>query len=154
MSISALGKWLRAPWADRLALLEALLLLSLAQLAIRYVPFRRLAGCFGEVGLESGLELPDQQAAAVRRSQWAIAAASRRLPWPCRCLAQALAAWLMVSRRGIAGTVYFGVRPDPDRAGALLFHAWLRCGSQAVTGGRGEAYQRLGCFSRGAAPHA
>ncbi len=59
---------------------------------------------------------------------------SNNVPWTSKCLDQALAAKIMLARRGIGTTVYFGVRKN--ERGELAAHAWLRSGSVYVTGGR------------------
>jgi hypothetical protein len=42
----------------------------------------------------------------------------------------------MLQRRRIPSTLYFGVAKDPD--GNLKAHAWLRSGTQMVTGAAGR----------------
>jgi len=51
------------------------------------------------------------------------------------CFPQALAATLMLRRRGIRSTLYLGVDPHRD----LDAHAWVRVGGLIVTGGPDEA---------------
>lgn len=70
-----------------------------------------------------------------REVQWSIA---RVAPWLTRprhaCLAQAIAASRMLSRRGIHWTLTIGVG---RQSAGLNAHAWLRCGNRIVTGRRG-----------------
>lgn len=58
----------------------------------------------------------------------AVRRAVRRLPWRPSCLAQAVAGQVMLRRRGSAGVVVIGLRPDSvdgvGRDGAPA-HAWL-----------------------------
>jgi hypothetical protein len=61
---------------------------------------------------------------------WAVAVAARRTPWRSLCLEQAIAAKMMLRRRGIASTMYLGVTARPVHA-----HAWVRIGDLNVTGG-------------------
>jgi hypothetical protein len=137
------------PPAKRQLLREALLRLLLARAALALVPFRRLAAWLGEPGAESGPDVSEEQRPVVEDVAWAVQAMARRVPWDSRCLAQAFAAYRMLRRRGIAATVYFGVRKDP--AVPFKAHAWLRCGPRIVTGEAGhEAYRVLGQFSHGA----
>jgi hypothetical protein len=51
-------------------------------------------------------------------------------------LVQALAAKWMLQHRRIPSTMYFGVAKDPT--GQLLAHAWLRSGSEVLTGSEGR----------------
>ncbi|HEX8152694.1 MAG TPA: lasso peptide biosynthesis B2 protein, partial [Thermoanaerobaculia bacterium] len=85
--------------------------------------------------------------AVLRRIRWAIGAVSRRAPWRCLCLEQAVAAKMMLRTRGIASTLYLGVARDPGNA-AVQAHAWLRCGSYYVTGGETrERYAVVSTFA-------
>jgi hypothetical protein len=106
----------------------------------------------GVLGAESPAEIPDTQMEVVEEISWAIQAMASRVPWDSRCLAQAIAGYRMLLKLGIASTVYFGVKKDPDQDPAMAFnaHAWLRCGSCIVTGEAGHADYRILCqFSRG-----
>ena len=58
-----------------------------------------------------------------QRVGWAVQVAGRHTPWQSKCLVQAIAARLMLGRRGVAGTIYLG--PAKDLDGQLKAHAWL-----------------------------
>ncbi|MBT8342095.1 MAG: lasso peptide biosynthesis B2 protein, partial [Desulfatitalea sp.] len=73
----------------------------------------------------------------LRQVRWAIRAASRYAPWRCLCLEQAMTAKALLHRKGLQSTLYLGLTRDD--AGALQAHAWLRCGSVVLTGGRDMA---------------
>lgn len=134
---------------DRLLLFEAFFALALARTIALCVPFRRLAGMFGDLGTEGPANVPPAQEEIAGKIGWAVASMARYVPWDGRCLTQAIAGWRMLARRGIFGTVYLGVSEDPEHAGKRVFHAWLRCGSRFMTGGDGRLrYQVLACFSR------
>lgn len=137
------------PPEKRLLLKEALVNLFVARAALACVPFRRLSAWMGEIGIESASEIPDGQLQVARDTSWAIQAVANRVPWDTRCLAQAIAGYRMLLKRGIPSTVYFGVRKDPQQA--FSAHAWLRCGSCIVTGEVGHTDFRVLCqFSRAA----
>lgn len=131
------------PAPRRRLLREALRHLLGARLALAFVPFRRLAAGLGVLGAESAPEVPAEQQPAVEEVAWAVQAVARRVPWDSRCLAQALAGFRMLRARGIAATVYFGVRRDP--AAPFNAHAWLRCGGRVVTGEAGHQAYRVIC---------
>lgn len=66
----------------------------------------------------------------------AIHRAALRLPWKPTCLAQAAAAQLMLTRRGLPGVVVIGLRPPA--AGSrqpMEIHAWLAGRVGVLTGG-------------------
>lgn len=137
------------PPAKRRLLMEALVHLFMARAALACVPFKRLAAWMGDTGAESAAEIPDEQLQAVEDISWAVQAMANRVPWDSRCLAQAIAGYRMLLKRGIPSTVYFGVKKDPDKS--FNAHAWLRCGARIVTGEAGYAeYQVLCQFSRAA----
>ena len=57
---------------------------------------------------------------------------SRRVPWRALCFEQGLAAQIMLRRRGIASTLYYGAAPD--KAEGLSAHVWVRDGAIDVVG--------------------
>ncbi|HEX8173429.1 MAG TPA: lasso peptide biosynthesis B2 protein [Thermoanaerobaculia bacterium] len=133
-SSDALRTALRLSWSDRSLFLEAALRLFVARIFVVALPFRILSRRLGAHMSESPREVAHD--ALARRVRWAIAAVSRRAPWRCKCLEQAIAAKMMLRARGAANTLYMGVA----RAGGghVDAHAWLRCGDFFVTGGDGS----------------
>jgi hypothetical protein len=141
----------RLAWADWWTLLEATLWLALARLAIVLLRFPVLSRRLGTPRRESTFDDDERQRPVLRRIRWAIGAVSRRAPWRCKCLEQAIAAKMMLRRRGMASTLYLGVAREPSGV-ALQAHAWLRCGSRYVTGGEDRArYAAVSTFADGAA---
>lgn len=132
----------------RRLLWEAFATLAMARIAMACVPFRRIAVWLGTPGAESPYTVTPEHAFIAEQIGWAVSALGRRVPWDGRCLAQALAATAMIRRRGVEGTVSFGVKQG-ESAG-FEAHAWLRVGSRMVTGGAGhERYQAFTTFARG-----
>jgi hypothetical protein len=125
---------IRMPWADRLLLLEALIRLGAARLFVALFSGKTVLSRLGPQAETSDHDDPDAQD-LVSRIRWALAAASRRAPWRCQCLEQAIAGKWMLRSRGYATTLYLGLA----LADEIEAHAWLRCGSLIVTGGTGEA---------------
>lgn len=119
-------------WQDRILFIEAVCLSFFAWLAIRILPFHRVAGWIGRQ-----LEVDDAEPEGttnqhlIRRVRWAIESTARRVPWKCKCLAQAIMARSMLARRGVSGTVHFGLTKSDN---SLEGHAWLRTGGTTVTG--------------------
>lgn len=64
----------------------------------------------------------------------AVMSASRYVP-EVRCVAQSLAAQVMLSRRSISTRMHFGFRRRPD--GTVTGHAWLEANSTVVIGDEG-----------------
>ncbi len=131
--MSRLKKLLRLPLADKVLLLEALVLLALARAAVLLLPFRWVARLLGKQEAQTAVLEAAGRTADVRRVAVMVRRASKNVPWTSKCLDQALAAKVMLARRRISTTVYFGV--NHDRQGRLAAHAWLRSGNLYVTGG-------------------
>ncbi|MDF8332458.1 lasso peptide biosynthesis B2 protein [Novosphingobium cyanobacteriorum] len=127
-----LRKFRRCSNRERLMLAEALLLLLVAALTLRFVPFRRVGSLIsGSVNV-----LPDAQ----RRTDiawlvaWAVDRAAKRSPLRSMCFERGLAAQWMLRRRGVDGTLFFGVAPRPMGQKALDAHVWVRAEGLDVTG--------------------
>ena len=139
----------RLSGVDWWTLAEATAWLALARLAILLLRFPALSRRLGAPMRESTLDDDEQQRPVLRRIRWAIGAVSRRAPWRCKCLEQAVAAKLMLRRRGIASTLYLGVRREGSGA-PVQAHAWLRCGSYYLSGGEDRAgYAVVSSFADG-----
>jgi hypothetical protein len=133
-------------WADRLLFAEALWRLAAVRLMIVALPFRTVAKRLGQPNTETARTDDARRRELLRRVRWSVLAASRRAPWRCQCLEQAIAAKMMLRGRGVPATLYLGLaRRDDDPARAIDAHAWLRCGTTFVTGGDGS--RRFGIVS-------
>jgi hypothetical protein len=140
---SDLKRYQRASSAQKHLLWEALVALAVARIVMACVPFRRIAGWLGTPGVESPATATPEEARTAEAIGWAVRVLGQRVPWDGRCLAQALAASGMLRRRGLEGTVAFGVHES--KPAGFDAHAWLRVGSCIVTGGAG--YQRFKAFT-------
>jgi hypothetical protein len=141
----------RLSWGNRGLLVEAQALLAAARLVILCVPFRFY---YSHLGMRMGESPAEEHDAArrttLRRVAWAIDAISRRAPWRCLCLEQALAAKMMLRIRRLPNTLYFGVARSSGEK--LEAHAWLRSGLFYVTGGEGrDRYAVVSTFADGPA---
>ena len=109
-----------------LLLLEAGATIAAASLAIRLLPFRRLAHALcGPVAKRQGSA---EDIVALSR---AIRAWSRRLPWRTMCFEEGLSAHWMLRRRGLASTLHYGAATI---GGELKAHVWVRSGHADVMG--------------------
>lgn len=123
-------------WQEWGLLINAFWSLAVARCAVTLLPFRRIAVGLGDKNTESPTTDAGENRAEIEQIRWAIHAISSRLPGTRQCLVQGLAAKWMLQRRRIPSTLYFGVAKDPQ--GNLKAHAWLRSGSQMVTGAEGR----------------
>jgi hypothetical protein len=112
-SDAARGRWTPA---DLWAFTQAWILLLVADLGLRTLPFARLDRWLAPKVQGRADE------AAVGRLVWATASAARHHLYPMRCLPQALCLRRLLGRHGIAAELKIGVaRQD----GELAAHAWV-----------------------------
>jgi transglutaminase-like putative cysteine protease len=131
----------------RRLLWEALASLAIARMVMACVPFRRIAAWLGTAGAESPATVTPEETRTAEAVGWAVRVLGGRVPWDGRCLAQALAATSMLRRRGLEGTVSFGV--CEGESATFDAHAWLRVGSLILTGGPGhERFKTFTTFAR------
>lgn len=120
----------RLDWADRRLFCEALAALCVVSAGIRCVPFRHLIR-LAAWPIGKGPARRDE-AVLIRRVRWSILAASARLPWRAVCLHQSLVAQILLRRRGVSATLFYGARLKADRE--LEAHTWVRVGAVGVVG--------------------
>lgn len=113
--------------ADRALLAEALATLALASLAIRWVPFRMLAGFASRPPRRA------RRAVDPRRLRWAVDAWGRRVPWKAVCFQRGLALQAMLHRRGVPSVLHYGIAREGGDA--LQAHVWLSVDGAVVIGG-------------------
>lgn len=128
-------RFFRLPIARQILVVEAVIWLALAQLALLFVPFRLLAARFGTVATahaQPDSRFSDPQLDRAREVGWAVTRAARYVPFRAVCLPQAIAAKAMLSRRHIASVMHFGVAKKSEAP--MAAHAWLDAGPVEVTG--------------------
>jgi hypothetical protein len=108
-------------------LAEAGLAMIGASLAVRLVPFDRLARML-ERTAPAAHSADEATAHWIRRS---VAAWGRRLPWRAKCFEQGLAAAWMLRRRGLSYSLHFGAANRDD---TVVAHVWVMSGEQGVVG--------------------
>ena len=129
-------------WANRGLLAEATIAVVAASIAIRLVPFRRLASWMGASAAAVG---GDAKADEVARVRWAVDAVANRAPWRTVCFQRGLAAHAVLRRRGVPSTLHYGVRQTADAG--LKAHVWVTAGVHPVMGVEDAAgFQRLASF--------
>ena len=126
-----LREWWRKNIAPRLLLLEAPLFLLTARFALALVPFPRLMHLITHPVRRAEVQgaMRAQQRSQVRR---AIYTMRQRMHDQTTCLHRAIAAQLMLRRRGISTTLYFGATRRPGEE--LTIHAWVQDGTEGVVG--------------------
>jgi hypothetical protein len=120
------------PRRDWLLLSEALVVLTIASLAIRIVPFRQLAAAAGRKGQVRALEDPEVEA-TLKRIRWAIGAAACRVPWKAVCIQRGFATHFLLRRRLLASELHYGIRRG--EGSHLKSHVWVTSAGAMVVGG-------------------
>ena len=109
----------------RALLAEAVAYLFAARLALIFIPFPRLARRLGTFRAAEPTRAPLQAQAAtdgrIRRRLaedigWAVTRAARYVPFKAVCLPQAMAARVMLKRRGIGSVMHFGAAKGNGKA--------------------------------------
>jgi hypothetical protein len=129
--MKALVSFYRLPAKEKYLLATAALVLSAIRLALRLVPFRVLRRLLKSRRRRS-VGIVQSQAYTVDRIAWAVGLCSRRVAEPT-CLAQALAAVLLLKHVGHDGHLRIGVAKD--EGGKLQAHAWVESNGRVVVGG-------------------
>ena len=133
----------RIAWRDRLLLTEAAVVLALASMAIRLMPFRRVVGAVARGGEGEGARPGNYS--EIDRARWAIEACARRLPWKIVCFQKGVAMQTLLRRRGIATALHYGVAQDAERG--LSAHVWVTHEEEVIIGGdRSPYYTCLATF--------
>ena len=132
--------------------IEATIYLWLARMALIFVSFPRIARRLGAFvaptdarALKARESGPPQAAATAKEIGWAVTRAARYMPFKAVCLPQAMAARVMLKRRGIASVMHFGAAAGKDKP--FDAHAWLDAAGVEVTGYPvAKGFAEIGCF--------
>ena len=139
-------------WRRRALIAEAAFWLLAMRLALVLVPFPRLARRLGAFVppadprvAAAGAPTTPQAARLAREIGWAVTRGAVHVPFNAVCLPQAMAARIMLKRRGVRSVMRFGAARGTDQP--LDAHAWLDAAGVKVTGypvARGVA--EIACF--------
>src|SRR4051812_40337441 len=131
-----LRKFLLISTVDVWLLIKAALLLAAIRLGMWLLPFRALRRLLTRAEVMSPKRrLQHAGHASADGVTWAIEVASRHMPGAKSCLTQALAAQVLLTRRGHPALLHIGVAKG--ERGRFQAHAWVESGGNIVTGGSG-----------------
>jgi hypothetical protein len=114
------------PVSERDLVLRTLPLVVAIRMALWTMSLRRvgrLLRLFERLPFSVPVDLP------VSRLEWAVRAASRRVPL-ASCLTQALALQFLLTRTGRSSEIHIGVRNDAEAG--FQSHAWVQCEGQLL----------------------
>ncbi len=142
----------RAGPRRQVLVIEAILRLAVARVAVATLPFRRVARPLGAFVSPGDPRITDAaraatagDAALARDVGWAVQAAARWMPFRAVCLQQALAAHAMLLARGVVATMHLGTGTGDDTG--MSAHAWLDAAGVKVTGYPIASHlTEIGCF--------
>jgi hypothetical protein len=129
-----LVKFLSLTRREKKLLCEAIILLSLSNLCVRVIAFRRIDKLLRLRWLNAiqrGME-HEQEYTLVQHS---ISRAANILPWKSLCLSRSIAKFIMLRRRGMSAIMFAGVKFSSNST--LDAHAWVDTG-RAVDKDRGS----------------
>lgn len=121
-------------------IIEAALYLVMARLAIRALPFERLAWFFALAPRQPEITGAKRER-GLKEVRRAIEATVVRLPWQTTCFSRAVAAQAMLRRRGVGATLYYGAATSPERG--LAAHVWLQDGEVGLVGHQAAQQYRI-----------
>ena len=130
-----LRKFLAVSGRDRHLLVSAVFLLGAIRLGLWLLPFQTLNRLLQKI-TQLKTEVQEVNSATVDRVAWAVMVASRYIPGAL-CLAQALAAQVLLGWRGYQTDLRIGVA---RKKGQLRAHAWVQSRGKIVIGGLGNLY--------------
>lgn len=115
---------------------EAGVLLTVAHGLTRRVAYRRWSRLLGTARSVRAAKGDEADCARAMRIGRIIDRVADRHPWRPVCLPRAMCARWMLSRRGVANTMFVGVEPGADGGAGekRMLHAWLVVGGVTVTG--------------------
>ena len=146
----------------RAVLIEAVAWLLVARLSLIFVSFPRLARRLGTLvapadarALQAKSDNKQDEARIAEEVGWAVTRAARHVPFNAVCLPQAMAARIMLKRRGVDSVLHFGARIGRDNIGQdkiephkpIDAHAWLDAAGVEVTGYPvATTFAEIACF--------
>ena len=120
---------------------------AVARFRVFFFPGNRLHRYLGEVGVETGTDIPEmEQQKKIALVSRRVARVAERVPWESKCLVQAMVAQRLLREFCIESTLYLGVGRNKEDNDKMVAHAWLRSGPYYVCGGRGEGYATVAKF--------
>jgi hypothetical protein len=115
---------------EKLLLFEAVILLLLSALCVKIIPFKGIYSFlqrrFAYVKID-GYEVSNCSGDTIERT---VCRAANGLPWRNLCLAQSIAAFIMLRRRGIPAVMLTGVKVLKNSS--LSAHAWVNTGEETT----------------------
>ncbi|NTW32400.1 MAG: lasso peptide biosynthesis B2 protein [Bacteroidetes bacterium] len=128
---------------------EAWFFLAISRLMLVFLPFRKIIPLLGRtVVISNNPPASTEPPVILSKISLSIRRAGKRSPWRTMCFEQALAAKMMLKRRKLVSTIYFGVCKNASIVGMnMSAHAWIESYGFILTGERNRAaFTIVSCF--------
>ena len=146
--VQNIRKFLALDGSQMRLFIEAYVTLGVVRVAILTLPFKRLVKSLDQQKHAVAPPLNRVQLSLAKSIGKAVSTAAGNTPWESLCLAQAITAQRLLSRRGVSGIFHLGATIGESDQEKLKAHAWLLCDDQIITGEAGhEEYAVLSTFS-------
>lgn len=120
------------PWSVKRLFAEAVFTAAYVKITLLFLPFRKVVQWLGKRTVEHTPDGSPQNIGLIKKVSFAIKLCDRYAPWPTECYTKSLTAKIMLKRRKLQSTLYFGL--CKDEKDKLKGHAWLQCSGITVTG--------------------
>ncbi|MEO0374624.1 MAG: lasso peptide biosynthesis B2 protein [Cyanobacteria bacterium P01_A01_bin.17] len=131
--MKSLLKFVRLPARDRLLLLKAFVLLGLVRLGLWRLSFKRLQQVLHKISHSpQASPVASIRCSSIHKIVWAVDVSGHLMPGHVKCLARALTAQVLMSRRGYTPDLRIGVAKDQNNC--LEAHAWIELEGSVVIG--------------------
>jgi len=111
--------------------LEVVSYIILARFVLMFFSFHRISGLISRQPRRRELSMRQRRLSQMMIKK-CIFKVFKRLPFSTTCFHRAIAAHLMLRRRGIATTLHYGAAIHPEKG--LMGHVWLKDGSRFIVG--------------------
>jgi hypothetical protein len=120
------------PRQTKLLFAEAVFTSAYVKFTLLFLSFTKVVAWLGTAEAQPGESLKQERLDLIKRIKFALKLCDRYTPWPTECYTSSLTAKIMLKRRHLASTLFFGFRRDENRQ--LKGHSWLQCSGETVTG--------------------
>ena len=120
------------PWSTKFLFAEAVFTSAYVKATLLFFPFRKVLAWLGSAGIQTGESPSPEKIDLIKKVKFALKLCDRYTPWPTECYTSSLTAKIMLKRRNLQSTLFFGFRKDEQNT--LKGHSWLQCSGEIVTG--------------------
>jgi hypothetical protein len=120
------------PLNVKLLFAEAVLTSAYVKITLLIFPFKKVASWLGTVQNQAEEVTGTTHYPLIKNMQFALKLCDRYTPWPTECYTRSLTAKIMLKRRSLPSTLYFGFMKDANNR--LKGHSWLKSSGIVVTG--------------------